>query len=177
MIWYIGLCSQSHYETICQNNKTSELPMVARCRWSQAADGRLRHILIRSNNARQSAHGNKPYLYSRHVVYRRRCANPHGAQPAPGRRLKGSAAAAAAAAGGGGGGGGAAAAAVDGPASSSASGPGGSSSIDFDVTMCQSVETTNQQVVLLLESRGMIFAHPPREPAWRRFSTAFHWSF
>jgi hypothetical protein len=70
----------------------------------------------------------------------------------------------------------AAAAAVDGPASSSTSGPGGSSSIDFDVTMCQSVETTNWQVDLLLESSLVLFAHRPREPAWRRFSTAFHWS-
>jgi hypothetical protein len=48
--------------------------------------------------------------------------------------------------------------------------------IDIDVTMCQSVETTNWQVDLLLESSLVLFAHRPREPAWRRFSTAFHWS-
>ena len=53
-------------------------PMVASCRWSPPPMVASAPILIRSNNARQSAHGNKPYLYSRHAVYRRRCANPHG---------------------------------------------------------------------------------------------------
>ncbi len=37
-------------------------------------------------------------------------------------------------------------------------------------------ETTNLQVVLLHGSTVLPSAHRPPEPAWRRFSTAFHWS-
>ena len=63
----------------------AQIPMAAPAQIPMAAPAQIpmAAILIRANNARQSAHGNKPYYVGKPYL------------PAPGRRLEGSAAAAA----------------------------------------------------------------------------------